>query len=195
MRFLSLGMLIMLGLFGMVVSLPVAHLHAQNSDVPKPLFQTAFTLRSSAVMDGGQLPKEYTGDGASATLPLEWGGAPTGTTRYAVIMHHIDRESKTKCYWILFNIPGDVTNLPQNVTGVGVLGNNSITGAIGYAPPHSKGPGPKTYVYTVYALSSPAQVDGISSNVTRDVLLAAMHDHILDTAELHVVYTRFTMPL
>ena len=39
---------------------------------------TGFLLKSPAVADGGTLPKEFTGDGASATLPLEWGGAPAG---------------------------------------------------------------------------------------------------------------------
>jgi Spy/CpxP family protein refolding chaperone len=55
----------------------------------------AFTLRSAAVADGGQLPKEYTEDGERATLPLEWSGLPAATQSIAVIMHHIDPEGIT----------------------------------------------------------------------------------------------------
>lgn len=147
-------------------------------------------LRSPDVADGGMLPKTYTGDGESATLPLEWSGAPAGTKSFAVIMHHIDPQGKTKWYWLLYNIPADTKNLPKNVKDVGVLGNNSINGKLGYAPPHSKGPGAKTYVYTVYALSEPVKLDVKPADVTRDVLLATMKNFILATAELKVVYTR-----
>ena len=81
-------------------------------------------------------------------------------------------------------------SLPKNVRGVGTLGSNSVNGRAEYAPPHSKGPGPKTYVYTVYALSSPVKLDVMPSEVSRDVLLAAMKDSVIATAELRVVYSR-----
>jgi Raf kinase inhibitor-like YbhB/YbcL family protein len=149
-----------------------------------------FTLRSSAVADGGLLPKEYTGDGESATLPLEWSGVPAGTKSLAVIMHHIDPQGKTKWYWILYNIPPDTTSLPKNVRNVGVPGNNSVNGRVEYAPPHSKGPGPKTYVYTLYALSAPLVLDVPPSGVSREVLLAAMNNRIISAAEMKVVYSR-----
>jgi Raf kinase inhibitor-like YbhB/YbcL family protein len=151
----------------------------------------SFILRSPDVADGGTLPKEFTGDGASATLPLEWSGAPTGTKSYAVIMHHIDPEGKIKWYWILYNIPANVQSLPKNVKGVGTLGNNSVNGRTEYAPPHSKGPGPKSYIYTVYALSAPLQIKVLPDEVNRDVLLSAMKNHILCSAELKVIYTRY----
>ncbi len=150
----------------------------------------SFVLSSPAVVDGGQLPQDYTGDGTSSTLPLEWRGEPAGTKSYAVIMHHIDPEGKTKWYWILYNIPADVTRLPKNVKGVGTLGNNSINHRAEYAPPHSKAPLPKTYIYTVYALSAlPKMMDGPPVDVSREVLLTAMNGLILGSAEFKVVYT------
>ncbi len=149
----------------------------------------SFVLRSSEVTDGGILPVEFTGDGAAATLPLEWSGAPKDAKSFALVMHHIAPDM-TKWYWILYNIPADVQSLPKNVTGVGTLGNNSVNGRAEYAPPHSKGPGPKTYIFTVYALSAPPQLEVPPEQVNRDVLLAAMKDRILASAELQVVYTR-----
>jgi len=151
-----------------------------------------FVLKSPSVADGGSLPKEFTGDGASATLPLEWNGAPAGTQSFAVIMHHVDPEGKTKWYWTLYNIPSGTRGLPKNVAGVGTLGNNSVNGRVGYAPPHSKGPGAKTYVYTLYALSATLTPGVPPEQVTRDVLLSAMKGHVLATAEMKVVYTRQT---
>ena len=152
--------------------------------------KSGFALSSPEVVDGGILPKDYTGDGSSATLPLEWAGAPEGTRSYAVIMHHIDPEGKTKWYWVLYGILADVHGLPKNVKNVGTLGNNSVNQRTEYAPPHSKGPGPKTYIYTVYALSEAPQISAKPEQVSREVLLAAMKDKILDSVELHVVYSR-----
>ena len=150
---------------------------------------TPFVLRSPEVADGGQLPREFTGDGAAATLPLEWSGAPEGTRSFAVIMHHVAPD-RTKWYWIIYNIPAGTRSLPKNVKDVGTFGNNSVNGRTEYAPPHSKGPGPKTYIYTVYALSAPFKLDVQPADVSRDVLLAAMKDKTLAAAELHVVYSR-----
>jgi phosphatidylethanolamine-binding protein (PEBP) family uncharacterized protein/Spy/CpxP family protein refolding chaperone len=151
---------------------------------------TGFVLRSPAVADGGQPPSEFTGDGASATLPLEWTGAPVATESFALVMHHIDPEGKAKWYWVLYDIPASARSLPRNVTGVGTLGNNSVNGRTAYAPPHSKGPGAKTYIYTLYALSTPVKLDMPPAQVSREVLLAAMQDKTLAKAELKVVYTR-----
>ncbi|HPA16767.1 MAG TPA: SUMF1/EgtB/PvdO family nonheme iron enzyme [Verrucomicrobiae bacterium] len=149
-----------------------------------------FALTSPEVTDGGTLPKEFTGDGESATLPLQWSGAPAGTKSYALIMHHIDPAGEAKWYWTLYNIPPTVRSLPKNVKGVGTLGNNSVNSRTEYAPPHSKGPGAKIYVYTLYALSAPPQIMVPPAEVDRDTLLAAMKDRVLASAELHVTYTR-----
>lgn len=148
-----------------------------------------FMLRSPEVVEGGTLPKDYTGDGSSSTLPLEWSRAPSGTRSFALIMHHIAPDG-IKWYWVLYNIPPDVSRLPKNVQGVGTLGNNSINRVVGYAPPHSKGPGPKTYTLTLYALSGPPRINVPAAEVSRDVLLAAMKGLVLASAELNVVYTR-----
>ena len=105
--------------------------------------KTGFVLRSSAVTDGGLLPKEFTGDGASATLPLEWSGVPVGTKNLAVIMHHIDPQGEIKWYWILYNIPPETRSLPENVRDVGVLGNNSVNGRVGVRAAPFKGSRPQ----------------------------------------------------
>jgi phosphatidylethanolamine-binding protein (PEBP) family uncharacterized protein len=115
------------------------------------------------------------------------GGGPTSATA-AARPRPACRGGCTR--WVLYDVPATSTRLPKNVRGVGILGNNSVNGRTGYAPPHSKGPGPKTYVYTVYALSSPVKVDVGPAEVSRDVLLAAMKGLILARAELKVVYAR-----
>lgn len=154
-----------------------------------PPSNSGFILTSPEVVEGGLLPKDYTGDGSSATLPLAWSGAPSGTRSFALIMHHVAPDG-IKWYWVLYNIPADVTSLPRNVQGVGTLGSNSVNPRVGYAPPHSKGPGPKKYTYTIYALSAPPEIAVPPARISRDVLLAAMKGLVLASAELNVIYSR-----
>jgi Raf kinase inhibitor-like YbhB/YbcL family protein len=149
-----------------------------------------FMLTSSEVEEGGALPKEYTCDGSSATLPLAWSGAPEGTKSFAVIMHHIPGPNDSHWYWVVYNIPANVTSLEKNSTGIGILGNNSVNDKTQYAPPCSKGPGEKVYMYTVYALSAEPQFTVPASDVSRDVLLDAIQDITLASAALNVTYTR-----
>ncbi len=160
-----------------------------RTETAAPVHNGSFVLRSPAVADDGLLPKEFTGDGDGISPPLEWSGVPEGTKSFAIIMHHVAPD-QTKWYWILYNIPADVRSLPKNAKGVGTPGNNSINGRNEYAPPHSKGPGPKTYIYTVYALSALPQITVPPAQVNRDVLLAAMKDRTLGTAALPVTYSR-----
>ena len=175
----------------------VANPAAQSAPVPhvsNEIASIGFVLRSSAVQDGGALPVEFTGDGKGSTLPLEWSRPPAGTKSYAVIMHHVDPEGKTKWYWTLYNIPPELTGLPMDVQGIGTLGSNSINREIAYAPPHSKGPGAKTYTLTLYAVSEMLKITAPAAQVSRDFLLAAMKGKVLAKAELRVVYSRAASP-
>jgi len=149
----------------------------------------SFVLRSPEVANGGTLPADYTGDGTGSTLPLQWSGAPAETKSYALLMHHLDPEGVTKSYWILYNIPANVTSLPKNAKGIGTLGA-SFKGIVGYEPPHSKGPGQKTYVLTLYALTAAPEITAASARVTYEVVVAAMQGKILASTDLSVTYTR-----
>ncbi|NWJ47005.1 MAG: YbhB/YbcL family Raf kinase inhibitor-like protein [Chloroflexi bacterium] len=155
-----------------------------------PQLTSSFVLQSSEVVEGGLLPKDYTCDGTSATLPLSWSGAPAGTQEFALIMHHVAGPDDIHWYWVLYNIPLTVTSLPRNVTGIGTLGNNSVNGKTEYTPPCSKGSGPKVYTYTIYALSSPPRLSVPPAQVNRDTLLVAIKDITLASATLNASYSR-----
>jgi phosphatidylethanolamine-binding protein (PEBP) family uncharacterized protein len=147
-----------------------------------------FVLTSPVVEDMTEMPQEYTGDGIGATLPLAWKGAPAGTQSFALIMDHMDPEGAQKWYWTLYDIPAGATGLPKNVQGVGKVGTG-FKGQLGYEPPHSKGPGAKTYVLTIYALSVPLELTQAPREVNREVLLAAMKGKVLAHSSLRVVHT------
>jgi len=151
---------------------------------------TGFILTSPDLPMDGRLPVEYTCDGESSTLALNWSGAPAEVRSYTVIMHHVASPDDIHWYWVLYNIPAEVTSLSKNISGVGKLGNNINNGLAEYSPPCSRGPGDKEYIYTIYALSAVPQISLPAEQVTRDVMLAAIENITLASDELHVVYAR-----
>lgn len=152
--------------------------------------ETTFSLTSSVVTNGGAIPKEFTGDGDGVSPPIEWSNAPAGTKSFALVMHHIPGPGDVKWYWIVYNIPVDTKALPRASKEIGVFGNNSVNSRLEYAPPHSKGPGAKTYTLTLYALSAAPEFKVAKERVDRDALLNAIKDRTLGSTELSFTYDR-----
>ena len=148
-----------------------------------------FALHSPVVDEGATLPRRFTCDGTANTLPLAWSDEPPGTKSFAIIMHTVAPDG-IRWYWLVWDIPATVHELQENMTGIGTLGSNSIDDHGGYAPPCSRGPGAKTYTYTLYALASAPQLSGQPRSVTRDDLLRAISDRTLGFAVLNVTYSR-----
>ena len=144
-----------------------------------------FMLSSSVVEDLQKLPVEFTGDGDGISPPLEWSGAPATTKAYALIMDHVTPDGDKKWYWTVYDIPVNVTSLPKDSQRIGKIGTG-FKGQVGYEPPHSKGPGAKTYVITMYALSGSLEVAGSPG---REELIAAMQGKVLASSSLRVVHS------
>jgi phosphatidylethanolamine-binding protein (PEBP) family uncharacterized protein len=149
-----------------------------------------FTASSTAFTNNGTLPKLYTCDSAGVSPKLSWVNVPAGTTSFAVVMHHIPPTPPNHVYLLLYNIPATVTNIADDVSGVGLFGINTVNGQQSYTPPCSQGPGAKLYTITVYALSSAPVFTVPPSQVTRDIFLAAIASKTLASSELNVTYTR-----
>ena len=143
-------------------------------------------VSSSAIGGDGQLPAEFTCDGAGVSPPLAWSGAPAGTASYALSLWH-DSPDGVKSYWVVHGIPASVTALPKAATGIGVEGLNGRR-RTGYDPMCSRGPGSKTYHVSIYALSKTARLP--ADGVTRDDLLQAIDGAVLAEGQLTFTYTR-----
>lgn len=147
-------------------------------------------LTSPVVKDGGALPVEFTGDGASASPPLAWTGVPKGTQSLVLIMHHLDPEGKTKIYWLIHDIDPKKVGATKNATDLGQMGLSTVRNRVEYAAPHSKGPGEKKYVLTLFALSAKPDLTKAETPISVGPLLAAMKGKVLAAADLTVTYTR-----
>ena len=137
-----------------------------------------------------EMPVQFSCSGEGISPHIQWTGAPDGTKSFALIATDWDAPSPgfrllQIVHWVLYNIPGDVAEIPQNTTAA-ALGQLKITpglniaGAPEYAPPCPP-LGQHQYIFRVYALDvEQLQPD---SN-TKGGLLRAMQGHILGYGQL-----------
>ena len=143
-------------------------------------------VTSPAIAADGNLPAEFTCDGAGVSPPVEWTAGPPGTTSYALALWH-EAPDRVKSYWVVHGIPATVRSLPKAFRGIGTVGLNDKRRA-DYDPMCSKGPGRKTYHLTVYALSAPPSLP--AGGGTRDALLVAIRQTTLAQGTLTFAYER-----
>jgi len=153
----------------------------------------AFILTSAAFKDGAPIPGKYTCDGGDVSPPLTWSGAPAGTRSVALIADDPDAPGGTWVHWVLYNLPAEVSELPENIAKVESLdlggarqGRNDFRrpGYGGPCPP----PGPAhRYFFKLYALDAPLTLKPGAQKKDVD---AAMEGHVLGTAQLIGTYAR-----
>jgi Raf kinase inhibitor-like YbhB/YbcL family protein len=145
------------------------------------------TLTSPDFEDGGVIPNKFTQADQNPVSPkLDWTHVPPGTVTFALILHDpdvaIQRKNEDVLHWMIFNIPGTATGLPQNVPTTAKLDDGSVNaknrgGKVGFMGPGMGPQGPyHHYTFELYALDT--KLD-LGPDATRADVLAAMDGHIL----------------
>lgn len=147
---------------------------------------SSLKVTSSSVDENGRLSVDCTCDGKGESPAVSWEKGPKGTKAYAVSLWHTAPDQE-KSYWVVYNIPANVTQLKQNSKGVGRVGMNDRRKGT-FDPMCSKGPGVKTYHVTVYALSK--ELDLPASKVSRAELLKGIEGITLGSGTLDFEYER-----
>jgi len=157
------------------------------TEVPKGL-----TLTSPAFAEGQTIRRSCTADGADVSPALRWGQAPAGTKSFAVTCRDSDAPRGTFIHWVIYNIPGTATGLPEGLPRQEQLPDGSIqgmndfqeTGYIGPKPPPAR---THNYHFELHALDTMLPVE---SGVTAARLLEMMKGHFIATARLTGTYRR-----
>jgi hypothetical protein len=71
-----------------------------NAETAMPLM-----LASLAIPPNGEIPAQYTCDGADISPPLSWSDVPAGTGRLALVVEDPDAPSGVFRHWAVFDIP------------------------------------------------------------------------------------------
>lgn len=175
----------------------IARIQAENAPTGSKM-----RLTSTAFQPRQPIPKRYTSQGEDVSPPLAWEGVPEGTVAFALLLSDPDAPSpeqpadKPWSHWVLYDLPGSTTELPEGIPREakpasldGALqGLNSWPGDnVGYrGPDPPPGSGAHRYVFTLYALDSPLELD--PAETTYDDVLTAMTGRILDSATLIGTY-------
>ncbi len=160
---------------------------AQPAQPPRP----AMTLTTTAFPDGDPIPARFTQAGEQVSPELKWTNTPPGTQSFLLHMHDPDvarnKTTDTQVHWLVWNIPGTATGLPEGVPKGEKLADGSQQ--ISASGPVYRGPGaPATgpvhhYTFEIYALDTkldvPATADAFE---TRANVMKAVQGHILGKA-------------
>jgi Raf kinase inhibitor-like YbhB/YbcL family protein len=159
----------------------------------------SFTVISPAFANNAQIPVRYTCDGLNISPPLQWTGIPPGTKSLVLIIDDPDAPDpaapkRVWVHWILYNIPSDISLLPEGITPQalpkGILqGRNDgkKTSYGGPCPPI----GCHRYFHKLYALDT---ILPDLKQPTKQTLLQAMEGHILAFTETIGLYQRPPKP-
>ena len=149
-------------------------------------------LSSSAFAHRGQIPDQYTCDGANTPPPLQWSNVPAGAKSLALIVDDPDAPdpkapTHTFVHWVVYNLPPSATSLGEGrqlPAGAREGANDSKKiGYIGPCPPVGR----HRYFFKLYALDT---MPGDLGTPTKRELEAAMREHVLEHAELVGLYER-----
>jgi Raf kinase inhibitor-like YbhB/YbcL family protein len=144
-------------------------------------------LRSSSFSDTipGKCSSCDHQDGASPEL--SWSAPPEHTQSFALIVFDKDSLFGFKfTHWLLYDIPPDKRDLPENTANQEQLPDGSRQGhndydKIGYVGPCPPGHSPHRYVFDLYALDTKLN---LPPGASKKQVLKAMKGHVLANGEL-----------
>ena len=149
------------------------------------------TLTTTAFPDGGQIPAKYTQAGEQVSPALTWTNAPASTASFVLHMHDLEvarnRTTDDQVHWLVWNIPGTATGLPEGVPqGADLKDGSHQTSASGpmYRGPGAPATGPmRHYTFEIYALDTKLDVQpGADAFETRTIVMKAMQGHVVGKA-------------
>src|SRR6476469_3241902 len=92
---------------------------AQTPAAPAAPRPAPMVLTISGWADGAQIPLKFTQAGEQVSPELRWTNVPAGTQAFVVNMLDPDvsvqKTTETQPHWIVWNIPGSATVLPEGV--------------------------------------------------------------------------------
>jgi Raf kinase inhibitor-like YbhB/YbcL family protein len=155
----------------------------------------ALTLKSSAFDNGGEIPSRYTCEGEDVSPSLVWTGVPETARSLVLIIDDPDAPDPkapkmTWVHWVLYNIPPDVTGLPEGVVPAklspGMMEGLNDWKRIGYGGPCPP-IGRHRYFHKLYALDMILEVMNTPTKANVEV---AMKGHVIAQTELMGTYKK-----
>ena len=142
-------------------------------------------LKSPDFTPGGDIPKQFTCEGANISPALKWNDPPTAAKSFVLIADDPDAPVGTWVHWAIFDLPANLRALPQNVpkneqSADGTRQGRNDFGEIGYGGPCPPPGKPHRYFFKLYALDAKLN---LAPGATKQQVERAMQGHILAQGE------------
>jgi len=152
-------------------------------------------LTCSAFPPNGAIPLRCSAYGDNISPPLQWTAVP-GAKAWALILEDPDApRAEPFLHWMVWNIPGDVTSLPENLPKVhrldrpqGAIQARNDSNSIGYFGPRPPADDrPHRYHFQLFALGEPLRfgpdarlqevVSALKGDVVAQADLIGLYEH------------------
>ncbi|WP_437949863.1 YbhB/YbcL family Raf kinase inhibitor-like protein [Sorangium sp. So ce296] len=138
-----------------------------------------FKLTSPNHEEGAEFADKYTcaaaGFNGSLLPELNWTAGPPGTKSYAITFIDVTLAHKTPpnmngYHWVIYNIPANVTSLPEEFKDAASIGAKQNSNYLGPCPNFGGGSAnTDTYEFTIYALGEESiTIAGTSTAAVKD---------------------------
>jgi Raf kinase inhibitor-like YbhB/YbcL family protein len=164
---------------------------------PPPLEMTV-----SGFADGGTIPTQFTcsaSPGPALSPAVSWTHTPAGTKSFVLLVHdpepHPGKKLEDITHWLIWNIPGTATSLPQGVPAGATLPDGAHQLNFRNQPEYMgpcASPGPQHH-YTWQLLALDTTLD-LPANASRAQVMQATDGHILGAAEWIGRFARSATP-
>ena len=143
----------------------------------------AVRVTSLAFKDGTTIPAKFTAEEKGISPPLRWSDEPPEARSTLIMVEDPDVSGREPfVHWIVYNIPADVTQLPEGVfthstehPAGATQGLNSLQ-ELGYAPPQPPSTQKHRYYFEVFALD---QKLDLPPGADKAEVLNAIHGKVL----------------
>ncbi len=139
--------------------------------------QKLLTISSPAFTQGGNIPSEYTCEGAGKNPPLDIEGIPDAAKSLVLIMDDPDAPGGTFDHWLVWNIPPQKSikaDSSPGEAGKNSTGQNRYTGP---CPPT----GTHRYFFKIFAVDTMLK---LNKSADKKKVLDAIKNHVVGYGEL-----------
>lgn len=145
------------------------------------------TLTSPAFADGERIPEQYGYDAENMNPPLGIANIPKAAETLALVVDDpdaVEPAGKVWDHWIVWNVPTDLTTIPEGWDPDDATEGTNDFGEVGYggpSPPDTE----HRYRFKLFALDTDL---GLPTETDADALGSAMEGHILEQTQLDGTY-------
>lgn len=149
------------------------------------VYPMVMKLTSVAFEHNGQIPEKYSCRGEDINPPLQITDIPKTAKSLVLIVDDPDAPMGTWDHWIMYNIP-PINSISENSVPSGAMQGRNSFSKLKYGGPCPPS-GTHRYFFKLFALNSTLD---LSEGVSKQEILLAIQDKIVDKSELIGLFTK-----